>query len=545
MSDPTAASAPEAPGTAPPTGGGGRALRSTLLVSAATLGSRVMGLVREQLFAGLVGAGFYGDAFVVAFRIPNLLRDLFAEGALSAAFVPTFTAVDKRQGADAAHRAANQIVGALLVVVGAVTIALVLAAEPIVLLLAPGFAAEPGKVELTARLARLMMPFLPVVSLAAVAMGMLNSRGRFGTPALAPALFNAVAIVFGAALWLGGAGPEAAVVGWSVGTLLGGVAQLGVQLVPLWRQGWRPRIAWLGWWGDPSVRRVGRLMVPALIGLAATELNLFFNTAMASDEPGANAWLNYAFRLMYVPIGVFGVAIATVTATALARKAADRDVAGMKDRMATGLRHVAFLTVPATVGMVVLAEPIVAVIYERGRFTAADTAATALALGAYALGLYAYSGVKVVSPAFYALDRARVPLIASASAVATNLVLNLLFHRWLGFAGLALGTSLGAIVNLAVLTIAFQRESAAVPWPPGQVAQLVRVALAAAAMGAVVLAVVSGVEIALGDDTFVARLAAVTAGIGVGAAAYAGVCALLRVGEMDDVLAVLRRRLGR
>ncbi len=537
-----------APGGPPRAGG---ALRATLLVSAGTLASRLLGLVREQLFAALLGAGLFADAFVVAFRIPNLMRDLFAEGALSAAFVPTFAKVDKEEGRAAAYVLANRVVGAILLLVGSVTLLGIAFASPLVHLLAPGYANEPGKLELTASLAQLMMPFLLVVSLAALMMGMLNARGAFGRPALAPALFNLAAIGVGLGLKLAGVSQDVAVVGWSLGTLAGGVAQLGVQMPPLFADGFRVRPRLRGTLRDPGVRRIARLMAPATAGLAATQLNIFINTQFASDQPGANAWLNYAFRLMYLPIGLFGVAIATVTASALARKAAEKDLAGLKASLAQGLRHVAFLTVPSTVGLVVLAKPIIGLIYQHGRFTASDTDATALALVGYALGLYAYSGVKVVAPAFYALNRSRVPVLAAVAAVATNLGLNLGAHRWLAaqglaYLGLAIGTSLGALVNLLFLVLSFRRISQGVPGPHGLLAQLAKVVLASALMGAAVFAAIWGAD-AMGAARFGSaalwvRLVRTLGGVGVGAVLYAGLCRALRISELDEVLAALRRR---
>jgi putative peptidoglycan lipid II flippase len=521
-------------------------LRATLVVSAATLGSRILGLVREQLFAALLGAGLYADAFVVAFRIPNLLRDLFAEGALSAAFVPTFTRVEKEHGKEAAFLLANRVVGAITVFVGAIAALAMILSEPLVAAMASGFTQVPGKAELTARLARLMMPFLPLLSLSAVTMGMLNARGRFGAPALAPALFNVAAIVVGGALKLAGADPETAVVGWSLGTLAGGALQLGVQLPPLRREGYRFRPAIGGAFRDESVRKIAVLMAPATLGLAATQLNIFVNTQFASTEPGANAWLNYAFRLMYLPIGVFGVAIATVTSSTLARRAAENDVAGMKSGLGVGLRHVALLTVPSTVGLLVLREPIIGLIYERGSFSAEDTGATAIALAGYAVGLYAYSGVKVLAPAFYALGRPRIPLVASGCAVLSNLLLNFAAHRHLGYLGLALGTSLGALLNMAILALSFGAVTREVPWPPGLVSQAVRVIVAAALMGVAVHATLAGIDAVAHEEVrltgFAMNLLRTSVGIAVGALAYAGVCRLLRVEELGEILDAIRRR---
>lgn len=520
------------------------ALRSTLLISAFTMGSRVLGLVREQLFAALLGAGFYADAFVAAFRIPNLLRDLFAEGALSAAFVPTFAKVEQEQGRSAAHELANRVSGALCIVVGAIVALGAVFSRQIVWALASGYASVPGKLELTSELARLMMPFLLVVSLSAVTMGMLNARGRFGAPALAPALFNVVAIAVGFGLWLAGAPPRTAVLGWSIGTLMGGVAQLVVQLPSLAHDGFFLRPRFVGTWRDPALRRIAMLMTPAVVGLSATQANIFINTQFASTEAGANAWLNYAFRLMYLPIGIFGVAIATVTATGLARRAAARDYAGLLASLAQGLRHVAVLTVPSTVGLVLLAEPIIGLLYEHGRFTVADTRATALALVGYAVGLYAYSGVKVTAPAFYALERSRVPLLGSAAAVSVNLVLNLFAYARLGYVGLALGTSLGAVVNLLVLQLALARVTPGFSMPPWR-GQLAKVALASLAMGAVVWGADQGALAALRHVSLPHTLSLalrVVGGLGLGAASYVLACRLLHVAEINELLAIVRRR---
>ncbi len=512
--------------------------------------SRLLGLVREQLFAALVGGGYFADAFVVAFRIPNLLRDLFAEGALSAAFVPVFARAEREEGKRSADELAKRVVGALLCVVGVLTLLGALFATPLVLLLAPGFAEEPGKVELTAHLARLMMPFLLFVSFAAVLMGMLNARGRFGTPALAPALFNVAAIVVGALLWLFGAGPRVAVIGWSIGTLLGGLVQFGIQLVPLSAAGFRfvPRLR--GLTRDPRLRKMALLMAPAVLGLAATQLNIFINTQFASSQEGANAWLNYAFRLMYLPIGVFGVAVATVTATSLAHRAAERDLDGLRQGLSTGMKHVALLTIPSTVGLIMLAHPIIELIFERGRFTSKDTAATALALVGYSVGLYAYSGVKVAAPAFYALGRSKLPLIGSAAAVATNLAINLALFERVGYVGLAAGTSAGALVNLAILTVAFRRVTRASNRRTDTLRQLGQVTLASAVMG-VALYFFDARFTALLVERFEVRSAfalcglRVFCGIAVGVALYAAACKALRVREMSELATLLRRRARR
>jgi len=515
--------------------------RAAGLISGATMLSRVLGLVREQLFAALMGATLFADAFVVAFRIPNLLRDLFAEGALSQAFIPTFKAELKHSGPEQAYALANRVAGTLVVVVGSLVLLAALLAPHIVSAMAPDYADIAGKYELTVLLTRIMLPFLAIISLAAVAMGMLNAQERFAAPALAPAMFNTIAIGMGFALWFAGAGGRTAAVGWSVGTVLGGLGQLGIQMPSLWKVGYRPRAAADPRLRDPGVRRIARLMGPAVVGLAAVQVNIFVNTLFATSERGAAAWLNYAFRFLQLPIGVFGVAIATVATTRYADHAADSDHAGMGDQLAQGLRLVAFLTVPATVGLLIMGEPIMQLIFERGRFTAHDTLAVTRALDLYVVGLVAYAGVKVIAPAFYAVDRARIPMFSSITAVAINIVMNVTLHPHYGYRILALGTATASLFNFLVLYSSFQLVVArsrhgALAW------HLTRVVLAAAAMGAVVWLCHREVLAWVGDVGLRARAIRTVLPIVAGVLFYAAACKALRIRELDHFVGRLRRR---
>ncbi len=513
-----------------------------MLVSGATMLSRLLGLLREQIFAALLGASAFADAFVVAFRIPNLLRDLFAEGALSAAFVPTFTDYLKNRGRQQAVRLANVVIGSLLVVVGVLTLVGIVFAPQLVAFMAPGFAQVSGKAELAALCTRIMFPFLPLVSLAAVAMGQLNAEERYGPPAFASAMFNVVAILGGAFLFFAGFREEEAVIGWSIFTLAGGAAQLLVQLPALLRGGFslRPALDW----AEPGLRRIGRLMGPATVGLAATQINIFVNTIFASQVEGAPSWLNYAFRLMQLPIGVFGVAVATIATTRLARRAAERDLAGMRATLAQGLKLVAFLTLPSMVGLLVLREPIVRLLFQHGRFSATDTVATASAILMYATGLYAYSAVKVVAPAFYALDKSRIPVIASVAAVGANVILNVSLFPYLSFRGLALGTAAAATVNFAVLAFAFRRIAGGFAGAE-LLLHLVRVLLATIPCGLAAWWANHGIEQALGTSGVLARSVGVGLAVGAGALAYLMACRLLRVAELEELSAFVRRRLSR
>ncbi|GEJ59310.1 murein biosynthesis integral membrane protein MurJ [Anaeromyxobacter diazotrophicus] len=512
-----------------------------LWISAATMASRVLGLVRDQLFAALVGANVFSDAYIAAFRIPNLLRDLFAEGALSAAFVPTFADYQRNRGQGEAFRLANLVLGLIVVVVGALTLVGVLLAPQVVALVAPGFSEQW---ELTVLLTRIMMPFLLLVSLSAAVMGMLNAQSRFTAPAIAPALFNVGSIAVGLGLWAAGAGPVKAVVGWSAGTLLGGLLQLLAQWPSLRATGFRFRPRLAGARREPGVRRIGRLMAAAVVGLSATQVNIVVNTIFASHQRGAVSWLNFAFRLMQFPLGVFGVAIATVAGAGVAQKAAARDLPAVKDTLGSALRMVAFLNVPSAVGLMVLAEPIIALIYQHGRFGAADTAATAQALLFYAIGLYAYSGVKVFAPAFYALDEARVPVLGSFLGMAANVALNVTLYPVLGFRGVALGTSLAATVNFAVLVVAWRRRHGGLGGA-GIGPQLARVLLASAALAGTAWGAHAWLAGALRWHGLARQLALAFVPIAAAAAVYLVAARLLGVRELSDFAGAVRRRRGR
>ena len=503
-------SEPTAPVAAalPPADAGGRAVlaRRASVVSIAVLASRVLGVVREQIFAVFFGAGRELDAFITAFRIPNLLRDLFAEGALSAAFVSTFTQYLERGGEAAAWRLASLVINTLLIVVGTITLIGIWIAPGVVLAIAPGFAAIPGKVGLTVGLTRIMFPFLPLVALAAVAMGILNTRNVFGVPASAAAFFNVGSIVggLGAAYWLapdyvrGILGAVAthhaaptdpalaarAITGMAIGTLIGGLLQFVVQVPSLGRVGFRYRPVLHP--SDPGLRQVMRLMAPATIGAAAVQVNVFINNNFASYlGNGPVSWLNVAFRFMQLPIGLFGVALGTVTLPLVSRHVARGDRAALRRTLAESLELVGLLCLPAAAGLALFAVPVIGLIYEHGRFTPADTTAAAQALAAYTAGLAGYAGIKVLAPAFYALDDARTPMLVSLVSIGVNYVLNWTFVRRLGFGhvGLALSTSAVALGNFALLYVVLRRRVG--PLGSRLPVALARIALAAAVMAAV------------------------------------------------------------
>lgn len=427
-----------------------RIVKSSGIVSLAIMASRILGLVREQAFAALFGAGLAYDAFTVAFRIPNLLRDLFAEGALSAAFVTTFTQWQAEKGEKAAWRLANLVLNTLTLLLGGIALSGILFSTQIVTLMAPRFHDIPGKVALTALLTQIMFPFLPLISLAAVAMGILNTKDRFGIPASASTFFNIGSIVVGISCaylmpYLG----QEPIVGMAIGTLAGGLLQFLIQVPSLYQVGftYQPGVSF----SDPGVRQIMKLIGPAIIGQAAVQINVFVNTYFASTQQGWVSWLNYAFRLMQFPIGVFGVAIAIATLPAISRSAAHQNIAEFRQTLASSLGLIFLLTIPASFGLIVLGNPIISLIYEHGRFTSLDTQETAGALALYAIGLSAYAGIKILVPAFYALKDTRIPMLVSLVSIFNNIILNWLLVGPLGHRGLALSTSLMALFNFTFL----------------------------------------------------------------------------------------------
>jgi putative peptidoglycan lipid II flippase len=502
-------------------------------VSLATLLSRLLGLLREQLFAALLGASSLADAFVSAFRIPNLLRDLLAEGALSGALVPAFKARLARGGAAAAHRLAAGVAGNLAVGIGGLVLLATWLTPSIVDGLAGDYARIPGKFETTVLLTRVMLPFLVLVSLSAVAMSLQNAHDQFLAPALAPAMFNIIAIGVGVTLYFAGARGRWVAIGWALGTVLGGVAQLLLQLPGLWRHGWRPRL-WLDLrLRDPAIRAIALALAPAILGVAAVQLNVFVNTMFASSEPGAVAWLNYAFRFLQLPVGVFGIAIATVSTARYADAAITRDSEAIGRCVVEGLRMVLLLCGPATVGLLVLDEAILRLLYQRGRFASRDTVAAAAALECYAAGMVAYAGVKVVAPAFYALGRVRAAVAASLVSVLANLGLNAALHSRWGYRGLAAGTAVAALLNGAALYVAFSRSIS--PLPHRTLLRFAaKIVLSCSIMAVCVREVHRWIDARVGHFHTRERLIETLLPVGVGAVVYLVACFALRIEEVRD-----------
>lgn len=505
----------------------------------AVMGSRILGLVREMVLNAIFGAGKELDAFLAAFRFPNLLRDLFAEGALSVSFVTTFSKKMETEGKAAAFRLANLTLSSMCVIVGAATLLGIFGSDWLVRIITPGFYAVPGKAELTVQLTRILFPFILFVSLAAVYMGLLNSLGSFGLPASASTAFNAVSILTGLGIgWLidPHLGPRA-IYGFAIGTVVGGVAQLFIQAPRAAQMGYGFR--WMLNWRDSGLKQVFILTLPAVMGGAAVQVNVLVNTWFASYlGNGAVTWLNNAFRLMQLPIGMFGVAVATVVLPAVSRSAAQANMEHFREKISEGIKLALFLTIPASVGLAVLAKPIIGIIYQRGAFTAFDTSQTALALQAYTVGLASYGCIKVLAPPFYALDLPKIPVRISVMGIIFNIILSYVFIRVLNFgiAGLALSTSLVALVNLLQLAWALRSRVGKFGGMPKFLGKIIFVS---ATMGLCVYELQKFLE--PHSAHFSGRMFLLLICIGTGVAVFGAMAWILKMKEVQSLLPMLRR----
>ncbi len=480
------ASAPQPDGAASPSGLP-RLGRNGLIVAAATMLSRVMGFARDVAIAFFVGAGAGADAFFVAFRIPLLLRQLLAEGAFSAAFIPVLVA-HRPAGREAVRALIRHVAGCLLLALAAITLVVLLCAPLLTGLYAPGFLRHPEKFALTVHMVRIMSPYILLISLTALASGILNAYGRFLSPALAPVFLNLSLI--GAVMWLSpGLPTPVLVLAWAV--VFGGCLQLLIQLPGLLRLGLLP------WpqpnWQHPGVRQILILLGPALLGISVTQLNVFLDTVIASFLPtGSVAWLYYAERLKELPVGVFAVAIATVLLPSLAAHHERQASGHFAATLDWGLRCSLLLGIPSMVALLVLAAPVMTSLFEYGRMTPRDSAMAARALQAYALGLPAFMVVRVLVTGYFARQDMKTPVSIAIRVLACNMVLNIclvlpLHYYWrIGHVGLALGTSLAAQLHVLLLLRGLLR-SGAYRIPPGSLVFWGRVAAAALVMGVVLV----------------------------------------------------------
>jgi putative peptidoglycan lipid II flippase len=534
-------------------GEGAGLVKSAGIVSASITISRITGLLRESVLSGLFGAGATYDAYVLGYRIPNLARELFAEGALSFAFVPTFTRYLATKSHEEARELSNITATVLLVIAGSFCALGILLSPWIVDLFAPGFQAVPGKSELATTLVRTMFPFLLLLALAAQAQGVLYATHRFAVPAVSPAIFNLVSVASGLAIgyWLAPRLGFSMAHGMAAGVVVGGVAQLAFLLPAVWRAGfaWRPR------WNlkHEGVLHILGLMGPAVIGNASGQINVLVNTNFAAGLRDASghvmngpvSWLAYAYRFFVLPLGIFGVAIASAALPRIARSAAHRNFVEFREIMSRSILMILLLTVPASVGLAVLGESMVGIVYQHGKFLASDTHQTALALTCYAAGLAGYSVLKLVAPAFYTLGDSRTPMFVSIAAVLVNGVAAFVMVRVAGFghAGLALSASIVSTFSSLALLFLLRRKIGGLQGRE-LMAGLMKIVGAAGVMGLLCQGVVMASHALLGAPS-IARAADIVIGVPVGALSFYGMAAALKVPELANARAQVLRKLRR
>lgn len=508
------------------------------LIGAATFSSRILGFIRDMVLARLFGATPAADAFFVAYRIPNLLRELFAEGSMSSAFIPVFTEYQTLKSKQDAWELASAAFTTLLTIVTGITLLGVLASPAIVWVLAPGFHDDPAKLEMTTLLTRIMFPYLLFISLAALAMGILNSLRAFAAPAFSPVFFNL--FIIGCALFLSPSLPEP-ILGVAIGVVAGGAAQFAMQLPGLKLRGMlfgfrlEPH--------HPGVRRIGMLMVPSLLGLSVTQINITVSTILASFFSGGPTYLFYGMRLIQFPLGIFGVALATAILPTLSAQAAK----GVLDELATtvgfGIRMIMFIILPAMLGLILLRVPLVHLFFEHGSFTHADTIATATAVLCYAVGLWAFAGLRIIVAAFYSLQDTRTPAISAAVAVVANIAFSLALMGPLGAPGLALATALAAMVNGGILVVMLTRRLGGVDWRSIGRSSLRAVIACVPLIGICLWVAEAPAWNDPGD--WALKSAMLGLAVAVSVSGYAGVQAMFGSEELQLVWGMVQRKLGR
>lgn len=493
-------------------------LNSSLIVGAMTMLSRVLGLCRDIVFAVTVGASANADAFFIAFKIPQFLRRLFAEGAFSQAFVPVLSEYRTQRSREDVLRFLNAVAGTLGLILAFVCTLAVLASPWLTAVFAPGFVGEDEKYALASSLLGIMFPYLMLISLTGFASAILNSYNRFAVPAFTPVLLN-VSLISGALFFADDFAEPVYALAWAV--IVAGFLQLFLQLPFLARLQLlpRPRVDFK----HDGVRRVMRLMVPALFGVSVSQINLLLDTVLASFLPtGSVAWLFYSDRLSELPLGVFGIAIATVILPALSRKHATHGAEYFAQMLDWGLRMVLLIALPATMALLVLAEPLLMTLFNYGKLTVADVTMASYSLKAYALGLTAFMLIKVLATGYYAQQDLKTPVRIGIKAMVANMIFNValvlpLYYWWnIGHVGLALATSLAAYLNAGLLLIGLL-QSKTLRWQPGFLLTLLRIAAATGVMTLVLLVFKGDGELwasLSGGERVLRALALTTGGIG-------------------------------
>lgn len=511
-----------------------RLIRSTAAVAAPTMVSRILGYVRDLLQAYYLGTGNGADAFTIAFTIPNLFRRLTGEGAMTPAFVPAFTGLRRSGDRRALWVFGNAFFWDLVVVMAVTTGLGVLFAPGLVKVIAYGFGDVAGKWGLTIFMTRVMFPYLFFITLAALASGILNSFGRFFVPASTPILFN-IAVIAAVAGWAGDAGEPALI--FAAGVVVGGLLQLALQIPFLWREGMRFTFGLS--FRDPTVRRVGRLMLPGIFGASVTQINFALSRMIASGlEKGSTSALYYASRIEELTLGLFSIALASALLPAFSEQVASRDIGELKKTLGFSLKLTAFVSFPAAAGLMALNVPIMRTLFERGRFDAESTAVSASCLLFFALGLPFVSGVKVVAPAFFSLEDTRTPVAIGIGVMAVNIGASLLLMGPLRVGGLALALSLSQVLNF-VLLLAWLERRVGTTGKTRWALSAAKAAAAAALMGGAIR--LAWPLLRVDGSAFTVRVAALAGAIVAGIFIYAGIIRLISPGDLNSVIALLRR----
>jgi putative peptidoglycan lipid II flippase len=509
-------------------------LRNFATVGAGTASSRVLGFVRDIFIAAALGTGPVADAYFVAQRLPNLFRRLFAEGAFASAFVPLFTKSHEGEGAEAGHRFAEESLAALTALLIVVTVVAEIAMVWLTFGLAPGFAADPEKFSLAVLLSRIAFPYLLLISITTLLSGALNGIGRFAAAAFSQSLLNVVLIVALVFLyWTGEVGTVRAGVLLTSAITLGGVVQLAFLLIACRRAGIHLRLVWPRW--TVNVKRLTRLALPSVIAGGVTQINIVVGTIIASLEAGAVSWLYYADRLYQLPLGIVGIAISVVLLPDLSRalRAGRQDVVDHTQNRA--IEFAAALTLPATVALFVIPHEIIAILFQRGAFTAADTAATAPALAAYALGLPAFVAIKVLQPSYFAREDTSTPMWAAALSMVVNVVAAFVLFHFFAHVGIAAATSLAAWVNTIYLVVVLHRGNH-LNMDAALRHRLPLLLLASVLMGVVVYAATWALTPWLTDHRILVRGLVLAGLVIVGVVFFALFCQLTRVIDFRRVL---------
>lgn len=514
-----------------------RLMQAAGVVGIATLLSRLLGFARDAAIAWYFGAGFASDAFIAAFRLPNLFRRLLGEGAFSSAVVPVFTEVMVAHGKQESNRLAAAALRLLALILFFSVIACMAAAPLLVRLMAPGFVAE--KYELTLYLTRIMLPYLFFVCLVALCGGILNVYNHFAAPALAPVMLNLGII---GAIFLIAPHLNVPVVGLAIGVIIGGALQLTLQVPPLARQG-------IFFWCKgpvfhPAMRRIARLMLPVIVGGAVYQINILISTLLGTLlAEGSVTVLYFADRLVQFPLGLFAIAATTAVLPSLSRQAAASDWPGLKETLGQGLRIILFLTFPAMIGLMILREPIVALLFERGEFDAAAVRLTAGALSYYAIGLWAFATVRIVAAGFFALQDTRTPLLAALASIGVNLVLGMALMKSMAQNGLALATSVASMVNLAILVFGINARLEGLPWRR-LLPAIVRTMCISALMGLFVWALAAAI-LPVSSPSIFLKAAGLLTVVAAGAVVYLGLSWLLDSRELAGLLEEFHKRKSR